>query len=541
MTDSLKCGASKRLFDKYSIWFFLCVILAFAIIGAHEILEFPYFFFSDQTQHFDMINGLRGPLFYPIGGGRFFPLVYMEFYPFLSSGMSFENIELSLYAIQAGKLVVFALLLFYMLKLYSHSGVIAFVGFALFIMLGKLFYFIPAFAHTIFTEPLILVLLAAFCVFYFYANATDKIVYYVASLLAMTYALYLKEPVFSSFIVFAFMRLVFFRKEISKRERYFQYLVLLNCMVFLCLYYLLAYTSGSTYNNGRVQGGYLELLKKILIDYRFILPVVLACVRSYFVVIRKSAVMLADVFLLMSLAYMFCFVVLFLDANYYFLPAYFLLWPAFALYVKTLSEILGGRLQAPYCFPVLCLLVIISSVFIVREPLRGGFHNASKIMTHGTLNIMQDIEMQGKKLSFYSPSLTEYEIPFHHAQDNWVLSVVNAFFIHQSPTKNEPIAVQSLTEFSAAIDGGGIGLISAHSPKPKELLVENYPQYEVLDLGFFNLVIHKDYLPSVLPLYCKLGKELTNKSKGFRGHERYQAQHIARMVKEKGLECDSSL
>ena len=520
---------------KYYSWFLLFVVLTFIAITAYKIMEFPYFFFSDQVIHFDVINGLRGALFYPIGGGRFFPLAFFEFYPVLMSGLDKESIILFVYIIQAAKFVSFSFLLLYMLKLYSQNSVVAFLGFAGFFSLSKLFAFIPIFAHTIFPESMLLLMLVAFCTFYFHAKATDKVVYYIFALLAMTYALYLKEPVFSSFIVFAFMRLVFFRTDISKREKYFQYVILLNCMIFLCLYYLLAYGVGSSYNEGRVQGSYFTLLEVILFDYEFIIPIIIAFVRFGFVVTRKSKVMLADVFLLMSLAYMSCFVVLFLNESYYFLPAYFLLWPALALYSKKILEMCGDRLQFSYYFPVLLLLVITLSILMLREPMRRSFHVGVKVLSYESIETMYELREHGKDLVFFILPPDEYVVPFDFLQDSWVYGKMKHFLQEfKNLPEGEGITKLELAEFIRSVNKGNIGMISEIRPQVKSFIVENYPQYEVIDFGLASLVVHENYLESVMPIYCDFAERLEDTSV-----EEYYIEKI--VAKAKKLGCDFSL
>ena len=505
-----KTGKIKSFFMNNYVYILLFIVSLFVAITVYKIMEFPYFFFSDQHQHFDTINGLYGIFFYPIGGGRFFPLANMEFYPILMSGMDLENMAFFIYAIESLKFITFSFFFFYMLKLYCNNTVVAFLSFSLFVIVfSRTFSMLSIFAHSIFPEPLILVLLVIFCVFYFHAITTDKLVNYIIAILAMTYALYLKEPVFSSFLVLVFMRFVFFRKEMSSREKLFQYVILLNCILFLCLYFSLAYTSGSTYSSGRFQGDLFDLLGQILIQYGFIVPLVIALVRVYWVVFHKSIVMLADIFLLMSLAYMSCFIVLALASHYYFLPAVLFLVPAYALYAKTFLEYYGGRVQRFFPFPILFLIIVVSSVFMVREPFRRGFHNGEKVVTHETLELMQEIKIQGNEFLFYSLPLDEYDVPFHHAQDNWVFYTYRKFLEnYQGFSKNSIVEFSDISVFTNALDAGGIGLISAVTPQVEALFNETYPQYKLFLTGCAFLLVHENYVASFLPLYHEFLQEL---------------------------------
>lgn len=361
---------------KYIPFLFLAILLLFIGITAYKILEPPHLFFNEQESYL----GITKYFLVPPLEGRFYPFIHLEFYPLFKSSLSLDNLAFSFYLMQAIKFVSFSILFIYILNFYTKNFYLSFLSFAAFFFTVKPLEFIPTFAHTLFAEPLIMLCCTLFLFFYYLANKTDKILLYLLSFLSMSYAFYLKEPVFSSFAVFSLMKLIFFKEEMTKKEIYFHSFILVNCLLYITLCFVLAYPGGqsSTYLIGRPQEDYANFLSIVLLDYKLILPLLLTWARLIFVTYKRVIILEADMFLLMGVAYLSCCAILCLEAGHFFLPSAIFFSIAYGLYLKEVFNKYKNFLSHFAVFSAILLAMLVLGIEMLKEPLNEDYSYSIK-------------------------------------------------------------------------------------------------------------------------------------------------------------------
>ncbi|GBR75501.1 hypothetical protein NO2_0170 [Candidatus Termititenax persephonae] len=192
------------------------------------------------------------------------------------------------------------------------------------------------FMELIYPESIVIPLLIFLLYLLYKGQITDKTKYYIGAGIVAVYVLYCKEPISGSFLVVALTNLIFCFKEQTTKERVFHFLLLINTVLYLGLYYFLVFRdTTSFYNVGRVNfdtAFFLPFFNPI-----YIMGFILALARVFYVLVRNDkAHLYYDSFLFAGVAYLFAYILLRLNGDYYLLPAVILFLPSLVYWTKYL-------------------------------------------------------------------------------------------------------------------------------------------------------------------------------------------------------------
>lgn len=261
--------------------------------------------------------------------GRLFPLGHYDFniLTLIPGGHTAKAhyIYLSLW------FVVYA---FFMIKLLFDISDSLFGGKRCIAAFTFLFFFfgsntIHVFLNLIFSEKSIITLLTVIMfLMYRYEKTHKAILLLVASLLAV-WTTYCKETVFVIFLIMGLMYIYYSRSK-NKIQKYFGVFLVLNSIVFLCIYYLFK-ESGSTYTVAPNKQLYYTLF---LFSPHVYLSFLIVIWRLWGVVVKKRPVALFfDATLLSAVAYSSAFLTLQYSYDYYYLPSLVLSIPTYLLLI----------------------------------------------------------------------------------------------------------------------------------------------------------------------------------------------------------------
>jgi hypothetical protein len=184
-----------------------------------------------------------------------------------------------------------------------------------------------------YSERMIFFMLSAFMLCRHKAQAEQSTAYYVLAFLSTVYATYLKEPVFGAIAIIATVSLL--SDKLSRKEKVFNYALLLNSVVFVVIYvYLLLFKK-----RGKAHATIITSIS----DFSFrqfdsepllYLVLLLTLISAYKILIKKDRVTAPDSSLFAGGGYAFVYAILNLAYNYYFIPVIVLFVPAFAVFLS---------------------------------------------------------------------------------------------------------------------------------------------------------------------------------------------------------------
>lgn len=273
----------------------------------------------------------------PMGAGRFFPLNFQEFnlLKYIPGG----NLPVSHYIISAAIFIgAMILILRFMCEvLNTYFPTISYkswVGFFSILMLAFAPDVIWMYQDIIFPERNVILCYALFMLLYFKGIETNKLSYYCWAGLVAVISFFYKEPVFGTYIVIALVPFIFNYRQVGKGHKLFSVIIGLGVLGYLLSYYFLVYVkSTSFYNSGRVFLSFDEFLLSIFNAHKFfMLLILLGLYRAYKIIIqRETKYLFMDSLLFAGLAYFVAFILLNLNARYYFTPVYVLTIPSLCL------------------------------------------------------------------------------------------------------------------------------------------------------------------------------------------------------------------
>lgn len=352
----------------FCLWIFLVGI------SCYIILEDANWILGDDLQFLSPImHGyyISSPIFPNLG--RFFPLSFQEFniLRFFSLNDPFWY-----YCISCLEFVVTVLFFTLFLKELSNkyknniSYFLCVFFFALFILSKSVLF---VYMDVIFPERNVLLCLSLFMFFYWRGIYRESLFCVCIAAFFAVMSFYYKEPVFGLFLVFCVCPFVFDYKNVSKYHKIFTLIIFINIILYLFLYYHLVYQYlVKAYSEGRVAATYFENFYIVLKRNRFFIAVFLfACFRFFRIVIfHEKKYLVTDSLLFSSIAYFFAFIILKLNAMYYFVPVYILALPSFFTFVNSLRNkiviLLICSLFAGNCYSFSSFKREINSVHVAR-------------------------------------------------------------------------------------------------------------------------------------------------------------------------------
>ncbi|MDR2072556.1 MAG: hypothetical protein LBP60_03885 [Spirochaetaceae bacterium] len=337
------------------------------------------------------------PFHYYITGGRFDPLGHFHYniplFVFrllgINSGLPVEA-HFMLIALFYSLSVICLFSLFNRLepvKGHFHPAFSVFFA-CTFVLLNRTF--CTVFMDLIYPETQVIMLFSVFMFTYYRALETDKKRYYIAAFMVAVYNSYCKEPVFGAFLVIALSNLLFRYKNQSKREKIFYAALIANGLLFIVMYYFISFrNSVGFYNEGRVDIRGLQFIISILEKTPLLIVMILfgLCRFAAIIIKKDRGHLYYDGLLFAGIAYMFAYIILHLNAGYYFLPSIILFLPSLVYWIKYLYQT-----KKQYALPAFGLIMMFY------------FFNAGRL----SRNVLNTWQARGKFIPYISSLLSEY-------------------------------------------------------------------------------------------------------------------------------------
>ena len=329
---------SHKNIRKAIVWVLATWVLSILCIYIFTIIAHPSFGGrGDNIEWFTTTAiGKPFPLNFDNSRGRFYPLGHITYnwliyFPFRNSAIP--------YLLQnAITLLAGTTLLYFSIPRKNIANQIASLCNLLFIL--QLPAMLDIFIDIVYPEKNLFLFFAWFLFALRYAEK-KKISYlrYISALVPLVLATYSKEPVFVIGLVYGLGRLLFCYRQDTKAQKLFSSLLIVNAIVFLLLYYHIAYTPGPNYAMSLASSDPIWVIAWNLLSKRtygiYILPIFWTVFRCYrFLLKRDRNFIVADMLLFSGFAYTGCYWILGFDSSYYYIPGFMLSFYATAYYIS---------------------------------------------------------------------------------------------------------------------------------------------------------------------------------------------------------------
>lgn len=400
------------------------------------------------------MNGSRSPLV--LEAGRFYPLGFAEF-----NLLKLFPSARSIFAYELITGLVLILTMFTLSRLFSQTAAAAgkknrfnWQALAFIIFLGLTPAFVQIFLNIVYPEKMVILLLSVFLLFAVRAFNGNRWSDYSLAAAAAVLATYTKEPVFGAITIIAATLLVFGWRQLSQNQRRFAFFLVLNGIVFLGLYYFIAFKDQTSfYNQGKNFAPRLSLLFMMLERNRlFYLFAAVALWRLYQTLRHRQqpVALLFDGFLYASLGWLAAYAVLKLQDNYYLTPAYILGLPALYYYLCLPQTNRWLKLV------VWSALIIISAV-TKPTPWFLIYHTHKIREQHRTLlNDFTGAKSAGAKIYWYSPYPQQ---PFTLVRQQQITNIMTAYQLNRAVD-----APKFVSELPATAPTGSLLVVSDFIP-----------------------------------------------------------------------------
>lgn len=352
----------------------------------------------------------------PIWGDRFFPLGHLH----INMLIPFGNNPF-VYLLQNNSfLIITLILLYFTLQKYADKK----ISISLLLILLVLPDITKIYTMFIFSESFILPILTLFILMYKKGIDTNKNIYFITALLASVYATYCKEPVFGLFAVFSLTQLLFTYKNLTKKQKYFLYSLLINALIFVCLYiYATRGFTGLGYAKERTTN--ISTIDILILYFKhhniFTIFLIIAFIRAFYILIKKDKrFIIFDAYLYSGIAYTCAYIALKFTGAYYTTPSYICYITASAGYLKYIYDNIKIK-NKEYVFNA-ALIFTLLLIFAIQTPRRIEQINGAvegRRRTSTETQLLVDIDNAKYKIYVYYPS----EIPEYLQHTHYVLNV----------------------------------------------------------------------------------------------------------------------
>lgn len=233
------------------------------------------------------------------------------------------------------------------------------------------------FIDLIFPERLMTLMIIAFIFLAYRFWNTEKTAYLIGSVLSAVYLTYCKEPVFGALFIFSVLVLCFAR-NISQRKKIFLWLLVINSIVFIVLYYFLIFRGiVSAYNGAHGESNvwktYFHMLysQKILL---FSVPILLYRIYEFLFKKDKEHIFF-DAMLLSGFAYFGACLLLGLNFTYYYFPAVCIMTPAVLYFLNHYFKKRWVLLAMAF----LCLFYAVKISKVIQDSQNGRLTTYAKV------------------------------------------------------------------------------------------------------------------------------------------------------------------
>lgn len=326
--------------------------------------------------------------------GRFFPLGLMDYnllllFPNGESALAHYTLNIISFFIF---IITSSFLYYVILNGQNKSRLNAWTILFIVLFLAQRTYLV--FLDLIFPERIIVTLLSVFIFFTWKFYKTDKWIFGIVSLFSAVYLVYCKEPLFGALIVFALMNIFFNWKELSRNNRIFQILIILNSLVFIVLYYFLVYRGiNGTYDGSHGESNWIGMVMRMIWSHKIVIVgIFIAISRFYKIVFKKERDQLFyDGLLFSGLAYFVACLILKLNFTYYYLPAVILFTPPIVYWLMHYVKPIG----------LFMVMFVFALFYVVKLPLQISQSQNSRINTYRQIEPIANYYKEGYQLVWY--------------------------------------------------------------------------------------------------------------------------------------------
>jgi hypothetical protein len=174
---------------------------------------------------------------------------------------------------------------------------------------------------------------------YYKAQQTDKTMYYIIAAISGIYASYCKEPVFGALLIVALTNIIFRFKQMTRKDKTFNIVLVVNATAFVILYYFLSFrnANGEFYGSGRIVTN-SQVLMRIFLGTKILIPIfILGFIRIFFMLVKNDRTHIYyDSLLFASMGYVIAYFILNMYYGYYLVPAVILATPSFVYWITYL-------------------------------------------------------------------------------------------------------------------------------------------------------------------------------------------------------------
>ena len=438
---------SHKNISKAIVWVLATWILGILCIYIFATIANPGFSGEDAYNWFVSVGiGSPFPLNYRNSHGRFYPLghiIYnwLIYFPFRSSPIP--------YLLQNAVMLITgtALLYFSMPRKNTSSQIACLCSLLLILQLPDM---TRIFMAIIYPEKSLYILLAWFLFALRYAEK-QKTSYlrYISALVPLVIATYSKEPIFVIGLVYGLGRLLFCYRQDTKAQKLFSSLLIVNAIVFLLLYYHIAYIQEANYATGRQIYTKWEIIWQVLFQRTYgiyILPILWTVFRCYHFLLKKDRnFIMADMLLFSGLAYTVCYFILGLYFDYYYIPGFIIGFYAVASYIShyiNLKNIQRINWNSSTRLITVFALLVLQLLLFVR-PTQGNLWNAGNYQIRRknySMSSKQLYSLIQKGWSIYMLFYDGWGWASAQGMANWYGEVIlnrGIWFYNKNPTSNK--------------------------------------------------------------------------------------------------------
>ncbi len=333
--------------------------------------------------------------------GRFFPFSTLDYNLLLL--FKAGNTPIGYYIIVLISFIILVTTLVFVLNKILQKN--KYSGFNIWIIIIFIFFIIqrffdPLYINIQYPERQILPLSALFILLTYKFYETDKWKFGFIALIIAVYITYSKEIVFGALIVFVLTNFIFNYKGLTRNILIFNWILVLNSIFFIILYYLISYqyVDNLYYSGSGITR--IQLLRHFLLNQKFVIvALIVFLIRIYVVVVKKNKEsLLLDAFLFAGISYIAACIFLRLEYYYYYSPGFILVLPAVIFYlVKYIKPI--GAFTVAVIFLILYVLKIVPIVQASQQ---------RRLTEYSIVEKIADFEKNNYQMLWYEPSLENY-------------------------------------------------------------------------------------------------------------------------------------
>lgn len=487
--------------------------------------------FSDQIFVFQQFLGNAFFTHLTIGSGRFAILGIKDlfFLPYFAKGI--EEATILMFLLQSLYFILFFLLFFVIAKKFANLQIALLSILFLFIFGNQTeLYFLSEFGYA--SEISICTYFLAFLFFYYKGKETNRLIYYVLAGVLGIFIPYAKETYFIIPLIFVLAKLIFVRKELSKKETLFFYFIILSSAIYIINYFYFAYTPHSNY--AQIHG--TDICKTITIVIKkcpfYFLSLMIFFIRAYQVLQNKIPFIEADFILLSSIAFISAYIILQMPTLYYFIPGYVLFFLSLAQYIFIIIKRFN---LSNFYISILSVILLFPSSYTIVQAKTPQFEMERNISIP-IAQFLAKLDLSGHPyISFFPNDPTLFDSILLQHVSGWKGTVIYVFknyytnfykhtykdinlsdklkFNFATITTEEQkitphLFVQDEEKLKQFLDDGGIAVVPDSTTQ--KMFYQVNPEYKMLDFWWckiaFNIKIEADVKKYICPMLRQIQK-----------------------------------